>query len=587
MTRRRLVRFQVTLLFIVTGLLIARVVIGPPVPEGLVVLTDLEPGQLRQATFTLEARTPLLVEATGSFVNLESSSPLAAYGWILRRDTREVVWQMTPNDVRHGNGTLALARDSLSLPAGTYDVFFTTYGPTPGAWRRDASWLSLRHHWTGDAEQWRLIVVGEGRAPTDQPATLAALAPDGANVVWSSAPASHGPFTHTFLFQVTRTLPLTLYAVGELCDPSPCDHGYLEEAATGRRVWAMTPENTRPAGGWEAQRVFRGTVTLPPGLYRAVYVTDERHHAGAWQANPPLDPAAWGLTLSTDTPEALRPFDPWTDRTPLISLTRVPDDALRSAQFALTQPARLIVYALGEISSGGSRYDYGWIENNETGERVWEMTREGSQPTDDEASGNRVEIAFLSLSPGTYTLAYQTDGSHAYGDWRKAEPPHPERWGVTLFPMADPLPDSVFVRLETEPPTGLATPAPPPPPGTGRLLLRRTRLGNDTRVEFPFALSHPATLHIVATGEISTGGTYDYGWIERADNGEVVWKMTLQNTVPAGGDDRNRRFDGLVALPPGEYIAYFTTDFSHAWGDFDDGAPDDPDAWGIVIELLE
>ncbi|QXD16695.1 hypothetical protein GQ464_007080 [Rhodocaloribacter litoris] len=600
MKRQRLVRFQIFLLFVAMGLVVARVLMGPPTPQGLIVFTRLEPGRLEHAGFVLDGRASLFVEATGSFENLESSSPLAAYAWILRRDTREVVWQMTPTTVTHGQGTLAHIRDSLSLPAGTYDVFFTTYGTSPQA-REGASFLSLRHHWTSDADRWRLVLQpGQAVTPSIARPLLQErdedLAPHGAHITWSSAPARRAQHTDVFLFQTRHPIELTLYAVGELCEVdaartrTPCDFGWLENATSDRRLWEMTWDNTEPAGGSEANRYFRGRLTLPPGLYRAGFTTNDRHHPGRWHANPPLDPAAWGLTLYASDPAAVTRFDPWTLRTPLVSLTRVPSDALRSAQFVVEEPVRLIAYALGEISSGGSRYDYAWVENNESGERLWEMTREASQPVGDEDSGNRVEIAFLNLSPGTYTVGFQTDGSHAFGDWRKAEPPHAERWGVTLFPLPEQLPPGVFRVIDTESAGITAAPlpeAPPPPPGTGRVLLRRTRLGNDARVEFPFTLARPTRLRITALGEISTSGTYDYGWIEQADNGETVWKMTLQNTRPAGGDDRNRRFDGVLTLPPGEYVAYFKTDFSHAYGDFDDGAPDDPAAWGIVIELLD
>jgi hypothetical protein len=64
--------------------------------------------------------------------------------------------------------------------------------------------------------------------------------------------------------------------------------------------------------------------------------------------------------------------------------------------------------------------------------------------------------------------------------------------------------------------------------------------------------------------------------------------MNLENTRFGGGDDRNRLFDGIVPLPPGEYFVHFKTDFGHNFEDFEpDEAPSQPDWWGIYIEKLD
>jgi hypothetical protein len=588
MKRRRIVRIQIFLLVVVTGLLIVRAIIGPPAPGGLIVFADLRTERLRHEAFTLDVPASFFVEAVGSFETTAPAGPLAAYGWILSRDTREIAWRMDPTRIERDNGTLARVRDSLRLPAGVYDVFFTTYGSTPES-RRGASFLGLKHHWTNDEDDWQMTLTPaeaavEARVITGEKTEN--LAPDGPGLVWTAAPANRRNHTASFLFQTTDTLTLNLYAVGEICDEGrrPCDYGRLENAASGERIWEMRRDNTRPAGGWSANRRFRGDVTLAPGVYRASFETDGRHHYDHWRANPPYDPAAWGLTLHTANPAAVTAFDPWRMRRPLILLTEVPNDALRTAQFVVTRPLRLIVYALGEISDSGSPYDYAWIEDNVSGRRIWEMTRDASQYAGSGESSNRVEIAFLKLDPGTYTLAYQTDGSHAFGDWRNGEPPHSERWGVTLFPFSPRIDTTAFRLLE---PAEAAEAPSTPPLGTGELLFQKTRLGNDVHLKFPFELDKPTRLHIYALGEISASGSYDYGWIERADTGETVWKMTLPDTEHAGGDERNRRFDGVITLPPGSYILFFKTDFSHAYGDFDGGAPDTPEDWGITIERLD
>ena len=106
---------------------------------------------------------------------------------------------------------------------------------------------------------------------------------------------------------------------------------------------------------------------------------------------------------------------------------------------------------------------------------------------------------------------------------------------------------------------------------------------NETRA---FELDREAKLHIQAVGEITFSSQYDYGWIERVDDGDIVWEMLLDNTQPAGGAERNRRFDGVVTLSPGRYVARFITDASHHYGFFGDEAPDDPEAWGITVHYV-
>ena len=298
--------------------------------------------------------------------------------------------------------------------------------------------------------------------------------------------------------------------------------------------------------------------------------------------------------------EAVAPFDPWVSREAFVRLAPVSNGEQRRAQFRVEEPLRILAYALGEISHSGTLYDYGWIVRESTGETVWEMSRSASQKAGGDAN-NRVEMAFLRLEPGTYTAYYQTDDSHAYDDWRNGTPDHPERWGLSLFPLNAPFDTSAVQVLEAPAPApdvptpdvptpdvpAPVAPAPPDLHGSGQVLLDATGLGNEERVVRAFELDETTALHIVAVGEISLSGRYDYGRIERADTGETVWEMTRENTRPAGGDDKNRIFNGMVTLPPGKYVVDFRTDFSHAFGDFRGSPPEQPDAWGIRIERVE
>ena len=614
MRKRKIVRLQLLALFVVLLLLLYRVVEGPPAPKGAVVFTDIEPDRLRHGAFRLNGPDTLVVTATGSFEREAHEAELAAYGWILRRDDRTVVWKMDARTARRTRGTLAEAADTVALKEGTYDVYFTSYGSDRHRGHDGSLWDRLSGgSGTGrnDNRKWTLVTRTlrreTGRVERVEEEEHTTLAPQGERLLWTSAPME-GFEEADYLFEVQRPLRLRLYAVGEI-DETQMDYGWIENTLTDERVWEMTRANTEPAGGWDVNRVFEGDVSLRPGIYRAFYRTDARQSYDDWVANPPFDPAGWGLSLFTgepSAPAAVTAFDPWQSRRPIVQLTRVGNDALVTAQLDVRQPVRVLAYAVGEI--GSSPYDYAWIKNNATGERVWEMSRDASQPAGGD-DNNRVAMAFRALQPGTYTLTYQTDGSHAFGEWEHGEPDHPERWGVTLFPV-DAAFDTSAVRVLTvarqvhaekdedadvdaeaevsEVPPVPDVPGGPPPPalGTGVDVLEATRLGSEVRKEIAFQLREQTKLHVYAMGEISLSDRYDYGWIQKAGSDEIVWEMTWQNTKPAGGDDRNRLFDGVVTLPPGRYVAHFRTDFSHNFGDFGDRSPTNAEAWGITIEKL-
>jgi hypothetical protein len=75
-------------------------------------------------------------------------------------------------------------------------------------------------------------------------------------------------------------------------------------------------------------------------------------------------------------------------------------------------------------------YDYGWIEN-ERGGVVWEMTYRMTEHAGG-ADKNRMLNKVILLPAGEYTVYYQTDDSHAYGDWNSRAPHDSSHWGITI-----------------------------------------------------------------------------------------------------------------------------------------------------------
>jgi hypothetical protein len=91
---------------------------------------------------------------------------------------------------------------------------------------------------------------------------------------------------------------------------------------------------------------------------------------------------------------------------------------------------------------------------------------------------------------------------------------------------------------------------------------------------------------VYALGEGVSDEMVDYGWIEDAATGRVVWEMTYDATEPAGGARKNRVYEGTVKLPAGSYVLHYRSDGSHSFDDWNDDEPDDPESWGITVFRL-
>ena len=122
---------------ILTVLLLIRILIAPPHPEGLVVLVDLDANELATKRFDLDLPITAIAEATGS--EMPHTDELATATWILDASTREVVWQMSQRKLTKGRHGLAHVKaDTFVLGPGRYEAYFASFGPTMEALPRSA-----------------------------------------------------------------------------------------------------------------------------------------------------------------------------------------------------------------------------------------------------------------------------------------------------------------------------------------------------------------------------------------------------------------------------------------------------------------
>lgn len=254
----------------------------------------------------------------------------------------------------------------------------------------------------------------------------------------------------------------------------------------------------------------------------------------------------------------------------LIKYNKLGDSEYIKIGMVLEKPMSLKIYSVFEYPRDyRNPVDYGWIVNANTHEKVWEIDRWNS----DWAGGSRKNRIFndeVRLDKGEYILYFVTDDSHSYERFNANPPYDPMNWGITVLPGKD-FEKSSFKTYE--------------PAGRGKILVDLTRARDDDFLEQPFKLKKDGTLQVYATGEYSYGSRefVDYGWIQDAASGEIVWEMTYRNTDHAGGARKNRKFEGQVELKKGQYIAYYMTDDSHSYRDWNDSPPFDPESWGLAI----
>ena len=111
-------------------------------------------------------------------------------------------------------------------------------------------------------------------------------------------------------------------------------------------------------------------------------------------------------------------------------ISEVADEQDKAVEFTLARETGVRVFAQGE-GTGGRMFDYGWIENAETGKAVWEMKAAETAHAGG-AEKNRKFDATVSLPAGRYRLRYKSDDSHSFDDWN-SPPPEINFWGIALY----------------------------------------------------------------------------------------------------------------------------------------------------------
>jgi hypothetical protein len=367
-------------------------------------------------------------------------------------------------------------------------------------------------------------------------------------------------------------------------------NAWILDARTREVAWEMADASTKPRGSGgdrDGIREFDANVHLTAGTYEVRYASysadgsqsrdigwisnGERRRArmkyydDGLSENFALEIRGNGQKLAPqDIGRARDEFK----RSAIVSLTGVHDAATVRAGFSLAKPTEVEIYAIGEVQ-GNSAFDYGWIINADTRERVWKLDERHSELAGG-AQKNRMVREVRTLPAGRYAAVFTTDDSHDPADWNAAPPYDPDFWGLTISAKnpADRANAQAYAYEAV--------------PMKDAIVALNGLHDNESRT-YGFTLNKPMDVRVYAVGEGRDGQMFDYGWITDAKTHRYVWQMRYDDTDNAGGDEKNRVVDRVVHLDRGNYIVGFVTDGSHSYGDWNAAPPMDGEYWGITI----
>ena len=363
---------------------------------------------------------------------------------------------------------------------------------------------------------------------------------------------------------------------------------WILDARTRAVVWDLRAVDTERSPN--GLRRFSGTVQLPAGVYEAHYAsypaavvsiggefnlrrltrrTRRARYGGAYVDDGSykefaltIDGPAGRLAANDEIAAARATF------TASAIATAVPERNTAARQgFELTRPTAVEVYAIGEVRRDGG-FDYGWIINADTHERVWTMEYDNSEPAGG-AQKNRMVHETLRLKAGRYAAYFTSDDSHDPEEWNGVPATDPAFWGLTLR-----VPDAA-ARASVRPFNYEPVPA-------GQTIVSLTRIGDGATRSAGFTLRRAMDVRIYAIGE-GTGEMVDYAWIVDATHHLRVWTMRFEDSEHAGGAEKNRLFDGTVRLEPGSYMVHYTSDGSHSYNNWNSSPPAEARYWGVSV----
>jgi len=530
------------------------------------------PGELDMGAFNLSQKSTIDIKGVGASFD-QWNKYLNYYGWILETESRKVVWKTTMcEEYEEENGEFDINKQ-LNLEAGNYEVYFTSGSDYKKyeSFEFNRFLGSLFKKKKDDVDEYKdnffIAITGEsGVFKITDPELVVDQRNENAIV----AIVRVGDYEKIEKkFSLSKETEVSIYGLGEGINDQFYDFGYIYDVKNNKRVWMFNKDDAERAGGGYKNMKVEKTLTLPKGSYYVRFTSDDSHSFDDWNVLPPDDPQYWGITIFPATEEEGKnviPFRKTDVLKPVVDISKVQDDEIRSQGFALSRDLKVRVLSIGE--GYRNMADYGWIINADTRETVWRMRRRNTEYAGG-AKKNRMIDEVINLKKGNYIAYYVTDDSHSFMNWNDAPPYQAEDWGIKIWTLNKA--DTKYVTLFNAKNYV-----------NENIIVEIKKVGDDAQLSKSFTLNENSKIRIVAIGEGRGGEMFDYGWIEN-NEGKTVWKMKYNETIYAGGAKKNRKFNDVITLPKGEYKVFFTTDNSHSYPDWNSTPPDEQEQYGISI----
>ena len=549
----------------------------------LVELDNIRKEKLFVSGFILDDQQTVDIEAVGFRYGNRRGGADSSPAWILDAETRSVVWRAREAESKRGSRQLREYRDSVQLPAGKYEVYYSSYPQPWDGWRVDGigdiisrvvrpEKMSFNDRdFEAACGDFYIRVEGEGRT-FNADEIMAGHEKAGADALISAVQLERNHY-ESLSVTLDREMELAIYAVGEMDRDGAYDCSWIVNTDTNERVWKFDYRNSEPAGGAKKNRRIKEVLTLPAGNYALFCVTDDSHCFGKWNSAPPHDPFYYGVTVHAADPgmrghAKIGEYENIEPDAVIVELVELGDSDHKTKGFTLNQHMRLRVYAIGE-GEKDAMHDYSWIVDADTRETVWEMKYYDSEHAGG-AAKNRVVDEIIELDAGNYIAYAATDGSHSYRDWNASAPYDKKRWGLTISSADGSRPDVRSFEDRAD----------------ASVLAQLVGIGDDARERTRFTLDRDSEVRVYALGEGEGKRMYDLAWIED-DGGRVVWEMSYRQTEHAGGARKNRVFNDTIKLDRGEYTVHYESDGSHSFAGWNGKPPKDRWSWGVTIRAVE
>ena len=390
--------------------------------SAIVSLTNQDDGEKDEAGFSL--KQPLEIEIYALGEGFEGK--MYDFAWILNAETREKIWVMRDRDTEHGGGAVKnrIAREKLKLDKGDYLVYYRTDdNHSAQEWNANPPY---------DPNFWGITIFASSGY---DPSIVSEFEEPEISPIIAIERVGDYAYKEEAL-ELTERTKLRIYSLGEGRSGDMFDYAWISESSSGDIVWKMEYEDTKHAGGASKNRLFDDIIVLPKGKYIVHYQTDDSHSYEDWNMRKPQEPKKWGVSVypigESETARRI-PRENAKPKDIIVQLTRIGDDEHVRKRFTLEKETSLRVYCLGE-GDEDEMYDYGWIENVDTGHRVWRMRYYKTRNAGG-AEKNRLVDTIITLEPGTYEAHYRTDDSHSYYDWNERAPRDKHNWGITIYNM--------------------------------------------------------------------------------------------------------------------------------------------------------